>query len=99
LWESGDNHPYSFQKYGIGERFLSYPAKNPFNPRKAIELFTQAIELKPDFNSLMKRGDAYFKIREYLSALRDYRDGNRLERQQPDPNSKISICSFNLVKE
>jgi tetratricopeptide (TPR) repeat protein len=69
------------------------------DPRKAIELFTRAIELKPDFNALMKRGDAYFKIREYLLALRDYRDANRLERQQPDPYSKISICCFNLVKE
>ena len=69
------------------------------DPEAAIELFTRAIELKPDFNALMKRGDAYYKIGEYLSALNDYREANVLERRRADPYAKMSACCFVLVTQ
>lgn len=69
------------------------------DPDRAIELFTTAIELKPDFDTLMRRGDAYFLIREYLLALQDYREANKLEQDRANPYSKIGSCCFLLVKE
>lgn len=68
------------------------------DPAKAIELFTAALELKPDFTALMKRGDAYYSIKEYLFALNDYREANRLERRKSDPYARISACCFVMVK-
>jgi tetratricopeptide (TPR) repeat protein len=43
------------------------------NPEKAVELFTEAIELKPEFSTLVKRGDAYYLMNEFMFAIKDYR--------------------------
>lgn len=68
------------------------------DPAAAIELFTQAIELKPDFPMLIRRGDAYYKIREYIPAIHDYREAHLLEKDEAAPYAKIGACCFALVK-
>ncbi|MBF0293115.1 MAG: hypothetical protein HQK86_13265 [Nitrospinae bacterium] len=65
----------------------------------AIKLFTEAIELKPDFNVLIKRGDAFYKSAQYVAALNDYRYANVLEQSMPEPFAKVSACCFRLMKE
>ena len=67
------------------------------NYEKAIELFSKAIELKPDFETLMNRGDSFFKIKKYNLALNDYREANNLQKSAPDPYAKISACCFAMV--
>lgn len=64
----------------------------------AINLFTEAIELKPDFNILIKRGDAYYKSAKYVAALNDYREANVLEHSMPEPYAKVAACCFRLIK-
>lgn len=68
------------------------------DPERAIELLTEAIELKPDFDTLMKRGDAYYFTHEFILALNDYKEAKDLARGRSDPYAKISACCFNLVK-
>jgi len=70
-----------------------------FHPEKAIELFTEAIELKPEFDTLVQRGDAYYMISEFIPAIRDYREANKLSKGRSDPFAKISACCFNLVRQ
>jgi tetratricopeptide (TPR) repeat protein len=65
----------------------------------AIQLFTEAIELKPDFNILIKRGDAFYKSAQYVAALNDYRYANVLEQAMPEPFAKVAACCFRLMKE
>ncbi|MDH5541811.1 MAG: tetratricopeptide repeat protein [Nitrospinota bacterium] len=67
------------------------------NYEKAIELLTKAIELKPNFEALMNRGDSFFKIRKYNLALNDYREANNLQKSAPDPYAKISACCFAMI--
>lgn len=69
------------------------------DPEKSIELFTEAIELKPVFGALVQRGDAYYLISEFMSAINDYRKANKLSRDRADPFAKISACCFNLVSQ
>ncbi len=66
---------------------------------EAIQFFTKAISLKPDFQALIERGDAYYKIQEYISALYDYREAFKLKQAAPSPHGKISACSFALVQQ
>jgi tetratricopeptide (TPR) repeat protein len=65
----------------------------------AIKLFTEAIELKPDFNILIKRGDSFYKSAQYVAALNDYRYANTLEQAMPEPFAKVAACCFRLMKE
>lgn len=69
------------------------------DPEEAIKIFTRAIEINPDFGSLMKRGDAYYKISEYMAAMDDYRKANTLKKEKADPHAKISACCFSLVRQ
>lgn len=65
----------------------------------AIKLFTEAIELKPDFNVLIKRGDSFYKSAQYVAALNDYRYANTLEQSMPEPFAKVAACCFRLMQE
>ncbi len=69
------------------------------DPEKAIELFTEAINLNPDFDALMKRGDAYYNIRKHLEALTDYKEANRLNKGKATPYAKMSVCCFSLLRK
>jgi len=69
------------------------------DPKRAIELFTAAIDLKPDFQVYEKRGDAYYKIGEFSMAINDYIEANRLSEGMSDPFAKLSACCFNLVRQ
>ena len=66
---------------------------------EAIKYFSEAIDLNPDFEVLIDRGDAFYKVRKYLPALFDFKEANKLEKAIPDVYAKITVCSFNLVKE
>ncbi|MBF0274105.1 MAG: tetratricopeptide repeat protein [Nitrospinae bacterium] len=66
---------------------------------QAITLFTRAIEMKPDYQSLLNRGDAYYKMERYPEALIDYQQASRVEKIVPDPYANMSACCFNLVKK
>lgn len=68
-------------------------------PEKAIELFTEAIALKPDFDALIKRGDVYYNSREFLNALEDYREASQIKRSAADPYAKMSSCCFAIARE
>ncbi len=67
------------------------------NYEEAIGFFSQAIELGPNFEALMDRGDAYYKTRKYMPALADYREASLLVKNSPAPYAKISECCFALV--
>ncbi len=69
------------------------------DPQQAIELFTEAIKLKPDFGALIKRGDVYYNGREFLNALSDYREASGLKKSAADPYAKMSACCFALARE
>jgi len=69
------------------------------NPEKAIGLFSEAIDLKPDFYVYEKRGDAYYLIGEFTMAINDYIEANKLSQGMSDPFAKLSACCFNLVRE
>ncbi|MBI5637800.1 MAG: tetratricopeptide repeat protein [Nitrospinae bacterium] len=64
----------------------------------AIQSFSDAIALGPNFEALMERGDAYYKAKEFIPALGDYREAARLEKTAPDPYAKIGACCLSLVK-
>ncbi len=64
---------------------------------EAIGLFSQAIELGPNYDALMDRGDAYYKARKYMQALADYREAARLAKTAPTPHAKIGECCLVLV--
>ncbi|MBF0170839.1 MAG: tetratricopeptide repeat protein [Nitrospinae bacterium] len=66
---------------------------------EAVAAYTGAIELKPQFDILIKRGDAYYKERLFPDALQDYRDAARLTANAPDPFAKVGACCFAMVKE
>ncbi len=66
---------------------------------EAIELFSKAIALKPDFEALMDRGDAYYKSKKYVPALNDYREAYKCKHSVPEPYAKISACCFTLIRE
>lgn len=65
----------------------------------AIKLFTEAIEIKPDFSILIKRGDAFYRSAQYVAALNDYRYANVLEQAMPEPFAKVAACCFRLMKD
>lgn len=67
------------------------------NYEEAIGFFSQAIELGPNFEALMDRGDAYYKTRKYMPALKDYREAARLEKNAPAPYARIGECCLVLV--
>ncbi len=64
----------------------------------AIKSFSDAIALGPNFEALMERGDAYYRAKEFIPALGDYREAARLEKTVPDPYAKIGACCLSLVK-
>ncbi len=64
----------------------------------AIKSFSEAIALGPNFEALMERGDAYYKAKEFIPALGDYREAARLEKTVPDPHARIGSCCLSLVK-
>ncbi len=64
----------------------------------AINSFSEAIALGPNFEALMERGDAYYKTKAFVAALADYREAARLEKSVPDPYAKIGSCCLSLVK-
>ncbi len=66
---------------------------------EAVASYTEAIELKPQFDILIKRGDAYYKDRHFPDALQDYRDAAKLSANAPDPFAKVGACCFAIVKE
>lgn len=65
--------------------------------KAAIKSFSEAIALGPNFEALMERGDAYYKAKEFIPALSDYREAARLEKSVPDPYAKIGACCLSLV--
>jgi tetratricopeptide (TPR) repeat protein len=67
------------------------------NYEKAIELLTKAVEISPNFNALIQRGDVFFKVRKYVSALRDYRNANNLQKSMPVPHAKIGACCLAML--
>jgi tetratricopeptide (TPR) repeat protein len=67
------------------------------NYEKAIELLTKAVEISPNFDALIQRGDVFFKVRKYVSALRDYREANNLQMSMPIPHAKIGACCLAMV--
>ncbi len=66
---------------------------------EAIEAYTQALALKPDFDLLIHRGDAYYQSRKYVAALTDYRKAQSLKNSTPEPDAKIGACCLILAKE
>ncbi|MBF0274846.1 MAG: tetratricopeptide repeat protein [Nitrospinae bacterium] len=66
---------------------------------KAIEIFTKAIDLNPDFDSLLHRGDAYYKSKQFMYALQDYREASKLHQKESEPLAKMSSCCFKLVRD
>jgi tetratricopeptide (TPR) repeat protein len=66
---------------------------------KAVERFSQALDLAPDFSALIKRGDAFFRMKKYAAALSDYREAHRLSVTAPDPYAKMSACCFVLTRQ
>ncbi|MBI5814117.1 MAG: tetratricopeptide repeat protein [Nitrospinae bacterium] len=65
----------------------------------AINVFTEAIAIKPNFKALINRGDAYYKLRKVVAALNDYREAQKMLDTAPDPYAKISACCFTLARE
>ncbi|MBI4828383.1 MAG: hypothetical protein HY804_06185, partial [Nitrospinae bacterium] len=66
---------------------------------EAAQAFSQAIELKPDFAALVRRGDAYYRLRRHAEALRDYRAAHKLALAAPTPYARMGACLFILAKE
>jgi tetratricopeptide (TPR) repeat protein len=66
---------------------------------EAIVMLTRAIEIGANTITLMKRGDAYYRIKQYTQALNDYREANRLEDKVPDPYAMIGTCCFAIMKD
>ncbi len=66
---------------------------------EAIQIFTKAIDIKPDYNTLIKRGDSFYAIKRFIDALYDYRRAHDIEKTLPVPYTNISRCCFSLIKE
>ncbi len=66
---------------------------------EAIAHFSQAIELGPNFDALMERGEAYYKARQYIPALGDFREAAKLAKTAPQPYARIGECCMELVRE
>lgn len=66
---------------------------------KAIKILTKAIDIGPNAKTLVKRGDAYYRIEQITQALNDYREANRLEQSLPEPYAMISTCCFAILKK
>jgi tetratricopeptide (TPR) repeat protein len=66
---------------------------------EAIEELSKALKMAPDFDAMVKRGDAYYKSQQFVHALNDYREAHHLKGTAPDPYAKIGSCCFALVKQ
>lgn len=66
---------------------------------EAVKVFSEAIELKPDFQTLVNRGDSYFKLKKYVPALTDYRQANRMKQAEPLPYARAAACYLILAKK
>lgn len=66
---------------------------------EAVKVFSEAIGLKPDFKTLVNRGDSYFKLKKYIPALNDYREANRLRQAEPLPYARAAACYLILAKK
>ncbi len=66
---------------------------------KAIGCYTEAINLNPGYDILMKRGNSYYKNRQFIPALHDFKSASILENSAPEPYTRISTCCFLLVKD
>ena len=66
---------------------------------EAIKVLSEAIALNHDPKILLNRGDAYYKVKEYVLALNDYREANRLEQESPIPFAKVGACCLILAKQ
>lgn len=65
--------------------------------QEAIDLLNHALELSPDPAVFIERGDAYYKIDDFMAALRDYREAYRLERATPEAHARIGACCLSLA--
>ncbi|MBI4667396.1 MAG: protein kinase [Nitrospinae bacterium] len=63
---------------------------------EAAKVLSEAVQLNPDINSLVNRGDAKFKRGMYVDALNDYREANKLNQEAPAPYAKIGGCCMTL---
>lgn len=66
---------------------------------EAVKVFSEAIEFKPDFKTLVNRGDSYFKLKKYIPALTDYREANRMRQAEPLPYARAAACYLILAKK
>jgi serine/threonine-protein kinase len=66
---------------------------------EAVKVFSEAIGLKPDFQTLVNRGDSYFKLKKYIPALADYRQANRIKQAEPLPYARAAACYLILAKK
>ena len=66
---------------------------------EAVKVFSEAIGLKPDFQTLVNRGDSYFKLKKYIPALTDYRQANRIKQAEPLPYARAAACYLILAKK
>lgn len=63
--------------------------------QQAIQMYTQAIDLSPDYYRYLARGSAYSKLGNYTQACKDFRSsGNALMK-----NDKISDHNLAILKE
>ena len=68
------------------------------DPEAAVATFTDAIAADPSFTALIRRGDAYFALKNYTAALSDYREAKRLEMSRPLPYARMGACLFSLTR-
>lgn len=66
---------------------------------EAVKVFSEAMEFKPDFKTLVNRGDSYFKLKKYIPALSDYREANRMRQTEPLPYARAAACYLILAKK
>lgn len=66
---------------------------------EAINFFSKAIALKPDYQALVDRGDAYYQCNKFIPALHDYRKAKFLEQSVPEPYTKIGSCCLKMIRE
>jgi serine/threonine protein kinase/tetratricopeptide (TPR) repeat protein len=66
---------------------------------EAVKVFSEAIGLKPDFQTLVNRGDSYFKLKKYIPALTDYRQANKIKQSEPLPYARAAACYLILAKK
>ncbi len=95
--DTGEEDPAKVKKY----RELMAKGKQLMDEHKyeeAINSFSEAIILGPNFKLLMERGEAYYQSRQYIPALNDFREAAKLEKAVPDPYAKIGACCLSMVK-